>query len=119
MTSNGTPSPMRPRCEIIVQYILPAIRAEMAVQMQKQGISQTNIAKALGVTPAAVNQYLKSKRGATEQDNEILKVIDEFIEEYKTNPDALGEHLCEVCNRIKVLLDKRENTESGFNLYCS
>jgi predicted transcriptional regulator len=119
MTSNDTPSTMRPRCEIIVQYILPAIRAEMAIQMQKQGISQTNIAKTLGVTPAAVSQYLKSKRGATEQDNEILKVIDEFIKEYKTNPDALGEHLCEVCNRIKVLLDKRENTESGFSLYCS
>jgi hypothetical protein len=115
---NDTQSNMRPRCEIIVQYILPAIRAEMSIEMQKQGISQTNIAKVLGVTPAAVNQYLKSKRGATEQDNEILKVIDEFIDEYKTIPDALGEHLCEVCNRIKLLLDKRKNTESEHNFYC-
>lgn len=115
---NDTQSNMRPRCEIIVQYILPAIRAEMAIEMQKQGISQTNIAKVLGVTPAAVNQYLKSKRGATEQDNEILKVIDEFIDEYKTTPDALGEHLCEVCNRIKLLLDKLKNTELEHNFYC-
>ncbi|HYA61551.1 MAG TPA: hypothetical protein VED16_05665 [Candidatus Acidoferrum sp.] len=120
MKTNEMQSNMRPRCEIIVQYVLPAIRAEMAIQMQKQGISQINIAKVLGVTPAAVNQYLRSKRGAAEQDNEILKIIDEFIDEYKTNPDALGEHLCEVCNRIKLLLDRPKNTstESEHDYHC-
>jgi len=128
MKTNEMQSNMRPRCEIIVQYVLPAIRAEMAIQMQKQGISQINIAKVLGVTPAAVNQYLRSKRGAAEQDNEILKIIDEFIDEYKTNPDALGEHLCEVCNRIKLLLDRPKNTPTStgsehdyhcYNFCCS
>ena len=118
MKTNEMQSNMRPRCEIIVQYVLPAIRAEMAIQMQKQGISQINIAKVLGVTPAAVNQYLRSKRGAAEQDNEILKIIDEFIDEYKTNPDALGEHLCEVCNRIKLLLDRPKSTESEHDYHC-
>ena len=94
-----------------MQYVLPAIRAEMALRMKDEGISQAQIARILGVTPAAVNQYIKSKRGAAAQDSEVLKVIDEYIEEYKGEPDALAAHLCDVCNTIKSLLDKRAAKE--------
>jgi len=104
-------SRIRPQCEIIVQYVLPAIRAEMALRMKDEGISQAQIARILGVTPAAVNQYVKSKRGAAERDSEVLKVIDEYIEEYKGDADALATHLCDVCNTIKSLLDKRATGE--------
>jgi len=39
----------------------------------------------------------------------VLEVIDDYLEEYKTTPEALSVHLCDVCNKIKSLLDKREN----------
>jgi hypothetical protein len=109
MTEIDRSSKIRPRCEIIVQYVLPVIRAEMAVRMKAEGISQAQIARILGVTPAAVNQYVKSKRGTAGQDTEVLEMIDDYLEEYKDDPGALSVHLCDVCNKIKSLLDKREN----------
>jgi predicted transcriptional regulator len=104
MIETDKSSKIRPRCEIIVQYVLPAIRAEMAVRMRDEGISQAQIARILGVTPAAVNQYVKSKRGTAGQD-----------EEYRGDPEELSEHLCDVCNKIKLVLDKRadETSPSG------
>jgi predicted transcriptional regulator len=117
MTENDRSSKIRPRCEIIVQYVLPVIRAEMAVRMKEEGINQAQIARILGVTPAAVNQYVKNKRGTAGQDTEVLEVIDDYLEEYKDDPGALSVHLCDVCNKIKSLLEKREN-EAAIDAGC-
>jgi len=119
MTETDRLSKIRPRCEIIVQYVLPVIRAEMAVRMKEEGISQAQIARILGVTPAAVNQYVKSKRGTAGQDAEVLEVIDDYLEKYKDDPEALSVHLCDVCNTIKSLLDKRENEAAIDEGCCS
>ncbi len=48
--------------EIEVWYILPGIRKELAVAMKKKGMSQAKIAGTLGITEAAVSQYVKAKR---------------------------------------------------------
>jgi len=119
MIETDKSSKIRPRCEIIVQYVLPAIRAEMAVRMQDEGMSQAQIARILGVTPAAVNQYVKSKRGTAGQDVEVLEVIDDYIEKYRGDPDKLSEHLCDVCNKIKLVLDKRDADEVSSSSCCS
>ncbi|HYB59720.1 MAG TPA: helix-turn-helix domain-containing protein [Candidatus Acidoferrales bacterium] len=110
---------IRPRCEIIVQYVLPAIRAEIAARMRDEGISQARIARMLGVTPAAVSQYIKSKRGAVGQDVEVLTVIDDYIEKYRNDPDELSAHLCDVCNKIKLVFDKRATEDSISPACCS
>jgi hypothetical protein len=44
-------------------------------------------------------------------------VIDDYLEEYKDDPEALSVHLCDVCNKIKSLLDKREN-EAAIDAGC-
>jgi predicted transcriptional regulator len=49
--------------EIEVYYLLPAIRRGLARALKKQGRDQRTIASWLGVTPAAVSQYLSGKRG--------------------------------------------------------
>ena len=48
--------------EIEVFYILPAIRRELAINLDKEGLQQNEISELLHVTPAAINQYLNSKR---------------------------------------------------------
>jgi len=53
--------------ELEVFYILPALRRELAKAMKKLGKSQKEIAGNLGVTEAAVSQYLHQKR-ATDVD---------------------------------------------------
>ncbi|MGZ4864099.1 MAG: transcriptional regulator [Halobacteriota archaeon] len=119
MTESNKSSRIRPRCEIIVQYVLPTIRAEMAVRMRDEGVSQAQIARILGVTPAAVNQYVKSKRGTAGQDAEVLEVIDDYLEKYRDDPDQLSAHLCDVCNEIKLVLDKRDADEASPSGCCS
>ena len=49
--------------EIAVRYILPAIRRELAKTLiEKHKLSQKETAKLLGITEAAVSQYIHSKR---------------------------------------------------------
>ncbi|MBR9690991.1 hypothetical protein GOV08_04880 [Candidatus Woesearchaeota archaeon] len=49
--------------EIEVWYILPAIRKEIAKELKNKNYSHTDISKTLGLTKAAISQYLNKKRG--------------------------------------------------------
>ena len=54
---------MDPQCEIIGKYVLPIYRSMLAKELvQKYHLTQTEAAKKLGTTQAAVSQYLSSKR---------------------------------------------------------
>ena len=54
---------MDPQCEIVGKYVLPIFRSMLAKELvQKHHLSQTEAAKRLGTTQAAVSQYLSSKR---------------------------------------------------------
>ena len=54
---------MDPQCEIIGKYVLPIFRSMLAKELvQKYNLSQTEAAKKLGTSQAAVSQYLSSKR---------------------------------------------------------
>ena len=62
--------------EIIVDHILPPIRAQLAKELVDCDISQQRIARILGLTPAAVSQYMSKKRGyAVEFDEDVLKEL--------------------------------------------
>ncbi|MDH5703084.1 MAG: hypothetical protein OEY99_02620 [Aigarchaeota archaeon] len=55
---------MRPPCEVIARYILPAFRSLVAKELvEKHKLSQVAAASMLGTTQAAVSQYIYSKRG--------------------------------------------------------
>lgn len=55
---------MKIPCEIVVWYLLPTIRKEVARELVSvHGFTQSKVAKVFGVTDAAVSQYLKNKRG--------------------------------------------------------
>jgi predicted transcriptional regulator len=60
-------------CEEIVWYLLPLIRKEFAKSLIKDhGLTQRKAAEKLGITEAAVSQYVSKKRGD-------LKVTDPMI----------------------------------------
>lgn len=55
---------MRPPCELVVRYVLPAFRSLIARELvENHHLSQTVVADRLGTTQAAVSYYLDSKRG--------------------------------------------------------
>ena len=55
---------MKIPCELVVWYVLPTIRREVARELvNSHGMSQAEVARKFGVTDAAISQYLKKKRG--------------------------------------------------------
>lgn len=55
---------MKMPCEIVVRDILPTARSEIAKELVTvHGFNQSGVAKAFGVTSAAISQYLKGLRG--------------------------------------------------------
>jgi len=80
--------------EIVVWYVLPAIRRELALELKRTGKSQKEISEILDITKAAVSQYLKNKRGNDVQfGKEILDKIKQSASNILRNPDDLfGEY---------------------------
>lgn len=85
-------------CDVMVRKYLPAMRAEMVVRLvHREGISQSDAAKKLGVSRAAVSQYLSGKRG--DMKVEISPELDTLIDQWAlgiTGSDA-GITLCDIC----------------------
>ena len=55
---------MKIPCEIVVWYVLPMIRREVSKELvHTHGMSQAEVARRIGLTDAAISQYLKKKRG--------------------------------------------------------
>lgn len=96
---------MRPPCEIMVQKVLPAIRAELArIMMQEMEMPQQEIARRLAVSKAAVSQYASAKRGAdTEFSLIIKKDLRVFADAVATSDDTskLIDDFCTICKNIQ------------------
>ena len=100
-------APLLPE-EVIVWYIIPAIRRELTKILHKKGVKQSNIAKMLNLTNAAVSQYLKEKRATKIQfDDETQNVIQEAAESIYNNPN-LENLIRQIESVINYLRDTRK-----------
>lgn len=90
--------------EIEAWYVLPLIRKELALAMKKEGLDQKRIAKSLGVTAAAVSQYVNNKRGNDYAIGKHLK--DEFKNSAKTIVNDSSLIFAEVQRLLKLLWDE-------------
>ena len=91
-------------CEIIMWYGLPAIRREFAkIMMKEYGLSQKEVAKKLGITDAAISQYLSNKRGKIKITDE--KILKEIVKSAKRIVDGdekvMVKEICRVCEILK------------------
>ena len=85
-------------CDTMVRNLLPPMRAEMVSRLvQKQGLSQSDTAKRVGITRAAVSQYMSKKRGVSEVQisNELDSLIDRWALAVITGESDIN--LCDVC----------------------
>lgn len=75
---------------------MPALRSALTRKLSERGMSQIKIAEMLGITQAAVSQYLSNVRGKhimrnPETEKEISRLAQRVIDERKA-PD-----FCELC----------------------
>jgi predicted transcriptional regulator len=87
--------------EIEVRYVLPALRKQFTLALEKKGIKQKEIAKLLNITPAAVSQYIKNKRGATKFQSNIQKEIDQAIEKIIKNKSTTQKEIYRISSLIR------------------
>jgi len=130
---------MKTPCEIVVWYVLPTIRREIAKEMvEVYHMKQADIGRIFGVTDAAISQYLKKKRGGSTF-IEQSKYYGDFLLEVKLSAKRVVEgssdmsaEMCRICKAIKnmgLLADiYAENTGApapkcawgdGDNTYCA
>ena len=74
-------------CESAAKYKVPAIKAKLAKELKEKRLSQKEIALRLGVTEAAVSQYLSGKRAMQKK---------EAKNDIKDVPEVC--RLCGMCN---------------------
>jgi len=94
----------RTPCEQLIWNGIPAIRKELAEALIKEfGLSQREAAEKLGLTPAAICQYLSKKRGKTDAfDEAIIKEITISAQRIMNNDgsDAIIE-TCRICQLVQ------------------
>ncbi len=87
--------------------MIPVIRASIAkILVEKYGYSIYQASKVMGVTPAAVSNYLTMKRSKANvvreilEDEESSKLLNEFVRRIVAGELEVGEALCALCRRL-------------------
>ena len=114
--------------EIETKTLIPALRAILAKKlMDKYNIQEEDISKMLGVTQAAISNYIRGTRGNPELITKLLSIkevsemIDEIASNLSTNmaytPASLSKFIG-LCNYIKsslLICDRHVNLETNID----
>jgi predicted transcriptional regulator len=94
---------MQAPCQKIVWDVLPAIRAAIAVELVKWGVSQIDASKMLEIAPSAVSQYLSGKRGyRIEFEGDVKRSIEHLAKDLKDGKvDNLVARICDICKKLR------------------
>ncbi len=88
--------------EIEVWYILPLIRRKIALKMVEKGLQQKEVARIMGITPAAVCQYKTEKRAKADFfDDDMNKALEISVKNIIKNNKALAEEIIKLNNSAK------------------
>jgi hypothetical protein len=97
---------VRPPCEIVVWYVIPTIRSELAKELLNLDMKQKQISDVLDITQPAVSQYISDKRGhGIKFEVEVQDMIKDFARDLvvgkATQMDIIPK-MCEICKKIKA-----------------
>ncbi len=91
---------MKLPCEEALWYVLPQIRADLARELMRNGLSQKEVAELLGLTPSAVSQYAHKKRaGRFKTSAEYKKYLMRVAKELRKtkNKEEASKLICKCC----------------------
>ncbi len=97
---------MKSPCEIVVWYVIPAIRSELAKELLNLGMKQKDVSEIMDITQPAVSQYITDKRGSGIKFDENVKgMIREFAYELsigESNKADLISRTCVICKNVET-----------------
>jgi len=101
----GTESSKAPKqpCEVAIWHIVPCIRACLSRELVEMNLTQQETGNLLGISQAAVSQYVSEKRGKiSKKDPRTYGMIMELAEDLvEKRVDDLSERICEICRTIQ------------------
>ncbi len=114
--------------EIESRTLIPALRAILSKQLsEKYGIHEDEISKMLGVTQAAVSNYIRGTRGdpklieKLQGEKQVIEMLDDICENLSSDkaytPSSLSKFIG-LCNYIKsslLICDIHHNLESDID----
>ncbi len=91
---------------MVVWYVIPTIRSELAKELLKLGMKQKEISELLDITQPAVSQYISDKRGhGIKLNDPIMEMIQQFaldLNEGRANQTDIIPRTCQICKMIKT-----------------
>lgn len=116
---------MRPPCEIVVWYVIPSIRSELAKELLHLGMKQKQISELLDITQPAVSQYISDKRGHgikfDDHTQNMIRLLAKDLIEQDLDQGAIIRRVCEICKNVKAeeiicqLHKEKDNVPTGCN----
>ena len=100
--------------EIEAKSLIPAVRAILAKKLIREfSLKEEDVAKVLGITQAAVSNYVRGTRGdidlisKLESVNEVMRMVDDIAQDLSTNkaytPSTLAKFVG-LCNYMRYTL---------------
>ncbi|MCQ1539432.1 transcriptional regulator [Methanocalculus taiwanensis] len=90
-------------CDELARNVLPRMRAELVYRLVNvQGVRQSEVSRRLGISRAAISQYLSRKRGSGEI--ELSEDMTEMLERWAfavMNDNSHSITICDICNCTK------------------
>jgi uncharacterized protein len=114
--------------EIEAKSLIPAVRAILAKRLIREySLKEEDVAKDLGITQAAVSNYVRGTRGDTEliskleSVREVMRMIDDIAKDLSTNkaytPSTLAKFvgLCNYMRYTLIICDVHHSIESNID----
>jgi len=87
-------------CDDLARNVLPRMRAELVYRLVNgQGVRQSDVSRRLGISRAAISQYLSRKRGSGEIElsDDIAAMLDKWAFAVM-NEESSSITICDICN---------------------
>ena len=114
--------------EIEAKSLIPAVRAILARKLIREyALKEEDVAKVLGITQAAVSNYVRGTRGdlglisKLESVNEIMRMVDDIARDLSNNkaytPSTLAKFvgLCNYMRYTLIICDVHHSMESNID----
>jgi hypothetical protein len=114
--------------EIEAKSLIPAVRAILAKKLIKEySLKEEDVARVLGITQAAVSNYVRGTRGDVglitklESVREVMRMIDDIAKDLSTNkaytPSTLAKFvgLCNYMRYTLIICDVHHSIESNLD----
>ena len=93
---------MKPPCEIVVWYVIPAIRSELAKDLLALGMKQKDVSELMDITQPAVSQYITDKRGSgVVLSSNVKEMVNELHNGEAKKTEIIG-RTCSICKHIEI-----------------